>query len=284
MDMKKFSLSGFKPARGFNAPLLAKGLLLVSLMFMQACSSEDVPTDDAQPLRISADIEKPASRAINRNTGFVTGDEIGLMMDDGAATSYDAYTNLCYTCSVAEGKQTWQADQPVLLLDTKATVYAYAPYRGDVSASAIEVDMTEGEQTDWLYATPVSNINKDKADVKLTFNHMLANVRVFIDKSSYTGDCLIGDITLESPCFAAKGTFNAAQTTPGYTAFEDEDAPLVRTINAVADGSAYDIMVIPTGISGTIKFSVTVDGVVHTAETESLVMQQGCDYEYTLTL
>lgn len=284
MDMKKFSLSGFKPARGFTAPLLAKGLLLVSLMFMQACSSEDVPADDAQPMRISADIEKPSSRAMNRNTSFVTGDEIGLMMDDGSATSYDAYTNLCYTCSVAEGKQTWQPDQPVLLLDTKATVYAYAPYRDKVSASAIEVDMTEADQTDWLYATPVANINKDKADVKLTFNHMLANVRVYIDKSSYTGDCLINDITLDSPCFAAKGTFNAAQAEPGYTAFEDEDTPLVRTINAVADGSAYDIMVIPTGISGTIKFSVTVDGVVHTAETESLILQQGCDYEYTLTL
>ena len=92
MDMKKFSLSGFKPARGFTAPMLAKGLLLVSLMFMQACSSEDVPADDAQPMRISADIEKPASRAMNRNTSFVTGDEIGLMMDDGSATSYDAYT------------------------------------------------------------------------------------------------------------------------------------------------------------------------------------------------
>ena len=206
------------------------------------------------------------------------------MLDDGTATDYDSYSPLYFTATGAGDSQTWAPNTDVVLTETKGTLYAYYPHDGNVDISAIPVDMTAADQTDWLYATPVADVNEDKASVAVTLNHALANINVSLVKGSYVGTGNVTAISVKSDGIAPKGTFNAAQATPGYTAFEDEGAALERTVTTTLGGTATDIMVVPTGSSATITFNVTVDGTVYTATSAAVELEKGSSYKYTLTL
>ena len=206
------------------------------------------------------------------------------MLDDGTATDYDSYSPLYFTATGAGDSQTWTPNTDVVLTETKGTLYAYYPHDGNVDISAIPVDMTAADQTDWLYATPVTDVNEDKASVAVTLNHALANINVSLVKGSYVGTGNVTAISVKSDGIAPKGTFNAAQATPNYTAFEDEGAALERTVTTTLGGTATDIMVVPTGSSTTITFNVTVDGTVFTATSAAVGLEKGSSYKYTLTL
>ena len=206
------------------------------------------------------------------------------MLDDGTATDYDSYSTLYFTATGTGDSQTWAPNTDVVLTETKGTLYAYYPHDGNVDISAIPVDMTAADQTDWLYATPVADVNEDKASVAVTLNHALANINVSLVKGSYVGTGNVTAISVKSDGIAPKGTFNAAQATPNYTAFEDEGAALERTVTTTLGGTATDIMVVPTGSSATITFNVTVDGTVYTATSAAVELEKGSSYKYTLTL
>ncbi len=206
------------------------------------------------------------------------------MLDDGTATDYDSYSTLYFTAAGAGDSQTWAPNTDVVLTETKGTLYAYYPHDGNVDISAIPVDMTAADQTDWLYATPVADVNEDKASVAVTLNHALANINVSLVKGSYVGTGNVTSISVKSDGIAPKGTFNAAQATPNYKAFEDEGAALERTVTTTLGGTATDIMVVPTGSSATITFNVTVDGTVFTATSAAVELEKGSSYKYTLTL
>ena len=206
------------------------------------------------------------------------------MLDDGTATDYDSYSPLYFTATGTGDSQTWAPNTDVVLTETKGTLYAYYPHDGNVDISAIPVDMTAADQTDWLYATPVADVNEDNASVAVTLNHALANINVSLVKGSYVGTGNVTSISVQSDGIAPKGTFNAAQATPGYTAFEDEGAALERTVTTTLGGTATDIMVVPTGSSATITFNVTVDGTVFTATSAAVELEKGSSYKYTLTL
>ena len=206
------------------------------------------------------------------------------MLDDGTATDYDSYSPLYFTATGTGDSQTWAPNTDVVLTETKGTLYAYYPHDGNVDISAIPVDMTAADQTDWLYATPVTDVNEDKASVAVTLNHALANINVSLVKGSYVGTGNVTAISVKSDGIAPKGTFNAAQATPDYTAFEDEGAAIERTVITTLGGTATDIMVVPTGSSATITFNVTVDGTVFTATSAAVELEKGSSYKYTLTL
>jgi len=206
------------------------------------------------------------------------------MLDDGTATDYDSYSPLYFTATGTGDSQTWIPNTDVVLTETKGTLYAYYPHDGNVDISAIPVDMTAADQTDWLYATPVADVNEDNASVAVTLNHALANINVSLVKGSYVGTGNVTAISVQSDGIAPKGTFNAAQATPDYTAFEDEGAALERTVTTTLGGTATDIMVVPTGSSATITFNVTVDGTVFTATSAAVGLEKGSSYKYTLTL
>ena len=107
---------------------------------------------------------------------------------------------------------------------------------------------------------------------------------VSLVKGSYVGTGNVTSISVQSDGIAPKGTFNAAQATPDYTAFEDEGVALERTVTTTLGGTATDIMVVPTGSSAIITFNVTVDGTVFTATSAAVGLEKGSSYKYTLTL
>ena len=115
-------------------------------------------------------------------------------------------------------------------------------------------------------------------------NHAAANINVKVNKGSYLGAGNITNITVQSDGIALGGTFNAAQTTPGYTAFEDEGKPLSRTVTTTAGSAATDIMIVPSGKSAAITFLLTIDGIHLTATSAAVQLAMGNSYQYTLNL
>ena len=255
-------------------------LLMAACTTLTACNSDEssLPTAGNQ-LQLSFGINAPQSRAIFTDTKLPDNSPVGVRLD-----GYTDYANLVYTGSTTGTTQSWTSTTSVTLTETKGTLYAYWPQNNAVSIDAIDVDMTAADQTDWLYATPVTDVNEDKASVAVTMNHALANINVKVNKGSYKGAGAITNITVQSDGIALGGTFNAAQTAPGYTAFEDEGKPLSRTVSTTAGAAATDIMVVPTGTSAAVTFLLTIDGIQFTATSAAVQLAMGNSYQYTLNL
>ena len=254
-------------------------LLLAACTTFTACNNEESLPTTGNQLKLSFGINTPQSRAIFTDTKLPDGKPVGVRL-----SGYADYANLVYTGITTGTTQTWSSTTDVTLTDTKGTLYAYWPQNNAVSIDAIDVDMTTADQTDWLYATPVTDVNEDKASVAVTMSHALANINVTVNKGSYLGAGNITNITVQSDGIALGGTFNAAQTIPGYTAFEDEGKPLSRTVSTTAGAAATDIMVVPTGTSAAVTFLLTIDGIQFTATSAAVQLAMGNSYQYTLNL
>ena len=278
--MKQMKDYNKKSTKGFFS------LLLISLVAITACTNEDdgIFLPDNQ-LQLKFGVNQPEARAIFTESTLPNGNPVGVKLDDSNETAYDKYTNITFTGSDDDkGQQVWTPSEAVVLGPTKATLYAYYPCTGAESIDAISVDMTAEDQTDWLYATPVENVNEDNASHAVTMNHALANINLTINRGSYVGDGNISSITVQSDAFATKGTFNAAQSVPAFTGFADtEGQPLTRSISATL-GSTTDIMVVPTATEANVDFVINVDGVNYTAQAKPVQLVNGNSYLYTLTL
>ena len=253
--------------------------MLAACTTFTACNNEESLPTAGKQLQLSFGINAPQSRAIFTDTKLPDNSPVGVRL-----SGYTDYANLVYTGTTTSGTQSWASTTSVTLTDTKGTLYAYWPQSNSVSIDAIDVDMTAADQTDWLYATPVTDVSEDKASVAVTMNHALANINVKVNKGSYLGAGNITNITVQSDGIALGGTFNAAQTTPGYTAFEDEGKPLSRTVTTTAGSAATDIMIVPSGKSAAITFLLTIDGIQFTATSAAVQLAMGNSYQYTLNL
>ena len=266
------------------ASKLAKGtffslLLAACTASFTACNNEESLPPQGNPLQLSFGVNAPESRAIHKDATLPDNSPVGVKLD-----GYADYHNLVYTGTTSGSKQSWSLSQgSVTLTDAKGTLYAYWPYSSTTSIEAIDVDMTVADQTDWLYATPVTGICEDKAEAAVTMNHAAANINVTINKGTYLGSGAISNMTVQSDGIALGGTFNAAQATPNYTAFEDEGKPLSRNLTTTT-GAATDIMVVPTGTSAAITFTATIDDIQFTATSAAVTLEKGNSYVYTLNL
>ena len=247
---------------------------------MTACTNEaddvNVPNNH---LKVNFGVAAPQSRAIFTGTELPEGSIVGAKLD-----GYDDYAALTFTATGTGESRSWSGNKDVILTDTKGTLYSFYPQTGAVDITAIPVDMTADDQTDWLYGTPVSNVNEDNASLDVTLNHALANINLTLADGSYAGAGNVTAISVQSDGIAAKGTFNAAQETPGYSAMEGQGTAITRYVTTTLGGTATDIMVVPTGTEGTITFNVTVDGTVYTATSSAATLAMGNSYKYTLTL
>ena len=266
-----------------NSKKFAKGtffsLLLAACTTFTACNNEESLPTQGNQLQLSFGVNAPESRAIHKDATLPDNSPVGVKLD-----GYADYANLVYKGTTTGGTQSWALTEgSVTLTDTKGTIYAYWPYSSTTSIDAIDVDMTAADQTDWLYATPVTGICEDKAEAAVTMNHAAANINVTINKGTYLGSGAISNITLQSDGIALGGTFNAAQATPDYTSTTDAGKPLSRTVSTTT-GEATDIMVVPTGTSAAITFTATIDGIQFTATSAAVKLEKGNSYVYTLNL
>lgn len=255
-------------------------LLLTTCAAFTACTEkEDINLDNNNKLQVTFGVNSHGSRAINREISLPDGSQVGARLD-----GYAGYENLVYTASTGKTPQEWTGNKNVVLSDVNGTLYAFYPYDEDIDMTAIPVEMTAADQTDWLYGTPVTGVNDLNPEVDVTMNHALANINLSIVRDTYVGTGEITSISVQSEGIASKGTFNAAQATPGYTAFTNAGEALERSVTTTLGATATDIMVIPTGTEAAITFFVTVDEVLYTVKSAPLTLEMGNSYQYTLKL
>ena len=260
-------------------------LLLISSLALTACNSEEdninLPKD--KRLSITVGLNQQSRAGLITGTTLDNGSMIGVTLDDGAETDYDAVNNIKFTASTQDAKQVWTPTSDIVLSGTSGTLYAYYPHEGNTDLSAIPIETAS--QTDYLYATPVENVNENNASIDINMNHMLTNVNVKIVGNNYAGEGNISAIAIQSDGFATAGTFNAAQTTPAFTAFTGQGDDIERHVTTTLDAATgTDIMVVPTGQTAPITFKVIVDGTIYTATSSVLTLVMGSSYQYTLTL
>ena len=252
---------------------------------LTACNDaeESIPSQASNKLNITVGLNTPQSRAgIITGSTLADGSTIGILLDDGAETDYDAVNNIKFTASTQDAKQVWTPASDIVLSDTKGTLYAYYPYAEGTDLSAIPVETAS--QTDYLYAEPVANVSEKNANVPVTMKHMLANVKIAINKGTYVGTGNISKIAIQSDGFATGGTFNAAQETPAYTATTGAGTAIESNAATTLGGTATNIMVVPTGVAKPITFTATIDDVDYTVTSSDVTLENGNSYEYTLSL
>ena len=249
-----------------------------------ACNddAEDSPVLASNKLNITVGLQQPQGRAIITGTTLPESSSIGVLLDDGEATSYDAYNNIKFTAATENSKQVWNPASDIVLDETKGTLYAYYPYAAGTNLAAIPVETAS--QTDYLYAEPVANVSEKNANVSVTMKHMLANVNVTVNKGTYVGTGNISKISIQSDGIATAGTFNAAQENPAFTATTGAGTAIESTAATTLGGTATDIMVVPTGAAKPITFMVRVDDVDYTVTSSDVTLESGYSYEYTLSL
>ena len=228
-------------------------------------------------LNISVGIHQPQSRAgLITSATLPDASEIGIKLE-----GYDDADNIKFTAATQDSKQVWNPASDIVLDETKGTLYAYYPWKSSTDLSAIPVETAS--QTDFLYAEPVANVSEKNANVPVTMKHMLANVKIAINKGTYVGTN-ISKIAIQSDGFATGGTFNAAQETPAYTATTGAGTAIESNATTTLGGTATDIMVVPTGIAKPITFTATIDDVDYTVTSSDVTLENGNSYEYTLSL
>ena len=268
----------------FSGKFWSQTLLSLALVTSAtSCSNEadEVKNDGQARLAINVALNQPASRAIITGNAMPSGSQIGIQL---TGDGYDAYNNIKFT----ESGSTWAPVSDVLLTKNKGTLYAYYPYAESTDLAAINVETTS--QTDYLYATPVANINENNAEADLTMNHALANIKLqFINNNYGAGAGNVSNITVTGDGFATSATFNAAQTTPDYVAnsFAPTTGASITTDATVTLGheNAIDLLVIPNGQSKKLTITAEIDGQQYTATTAAdITLQKGKSYLYKLSL
>jgi len=270
-----------------------KGLLSLMLITTAFASctheSEDLNNFSGKPLDIQVGIqETTTSRAVITGQNLIDGSLVGVTVVDATGTAYQGqdYNNVCYTAATVDGKQQWTPDKDVTLSGEPATLYAYYPWTDGVDVSAIPVDMTEANQTDWMYATPVEGLNDANATAQVKLHHALVNVKLTLYKESYSGAGEVTAFSVQSDGAATGGTLNAK--TGAFTATVNDGQTITRTVTYTltdkASATPFDCMVVPTGEEAEMTVTVTVDGHTYSSTTDAFSLAKATAYNLALKL
>lgn len=259
-----------------------------------------------------------ATKAVISGSVFPNGSSIGVQVRKTGEFNYQAgtMTNIMYTFNSATS--TWATTTPLYLTNTLGEVYAYYPYVsvGDNLSQfntipvTLEALATTGDETDYMYATPLTGVNSvsnaaEKNKASLVMNHAFTQVSFYIYKNNYSGTGTITQFKIED----AVATNFVKTSSPSMTmSIENGDLVggskgiITRTLavpvtitNIPPDGTLSVLktqvnattIVVPTAIMaiGDIKFTFTIDGETYTAtNTTSTSWLKGKQYIYTAKL
>lgn len=264
-------------------------LLAVAAFLGSSCNQvivEDIP-DGCAPLNLAVGVD---SRAIIDGTSLSSVDAIGVTVVDATGSLYDsqAYNNVAFTATGSGATQAWSGEKDILLSGTEGTLYAYYPYTPGVELSAIPVDMTAADQTDWMYAHEADSdagysVSNTESTVRLTLNHALVNVRLNFLKGDYVAAGALKSVSVSSPAFATGGVLDAHTGT--WTSTRNDGQALTVTTSGLTVGSAIkNVMLVPTGTESAVSITAVIDDRSYTVSSSSLTFKDGHSYNYNLTV
>ena len=240
-----------------------------------------ITTEDGSPVVVSVTASDGIqTRGVITGTTLDDGSRIGLSLCDVSGTTYQGitYENISYTASGSGSSQKWDADSPILVANTPGTLYGYYPYSESVTdIRKINITADSNNQTDFLWATPVTNITKANADAAVVMNHALAAVRLSVSRGTYSGTGRVTAASISGADIATSAVLNAR--TGGLSSYKGYSTAISPTITAFTlsqTASSIDILAIPCGnTTVNLKVTLTIDGNVYETSIPSAVVKQG---------
>ena len=240
-----------------------------------------ITTEDGSPIVVSVTASDGIqTRGIITGTTLENGSRVGLSLCDVSGTKYQGitYENICYTASGSGSSQKWDAESPIMVANTPGTLYGYYPYSESVTdIKKINITADSNNQTDYLWATPVSNITKANADAAVVMNHALAAVRLSVSRGTYSGTGRVTEASISGADIATSAVLNARTGgLSSYKGYSTAISPAITAFTLSPTASAIDILAIPCGNSTVnLKVTLTIDGNVYETSIPSAVIKQG---------
>lgn len=264
--------------------------LMTSLIMLAACDSIPEPdtsqTEGRSPLEISVTAaDGIGTRSIITGTVLGNGSEIGLSFYDASGDTYKniPYENIRYRASQSASSQTWDSDEPIYVADIPGTLYGYYPFAESVTdICSILISTDSEDQTDYLYAVPVSGITKARNTAEVTMKHALAAVRLSVARGSYSGTGVLTAASVSGEEIATSAVLNA--TTGKITSpegFGVAVSPTLEAITLTQEPSFIDILTIPSDDAvSEMKVTLTIDGARYEIIVKDAALKQGIMTEY----
>jgi len=267
---------------GFSNLLLTFFSLALST---SSCTDETDTPSRGTSLQLNVKAADIESRGLIESAALPDGHSIGLTLTDAGGYTYDniSYKNIKATASTGTTPQTWALANDMLLSSTAGTLYGYYPYNSAVT-DITQVPITAGD-TDYMYATPVENLNDGNYNATITMNHALTAIRVTVCKAADNDDeATLNCLRVQSEAFCQSATLDATTgTLTGLdgTGIEQQKTSLGQVLSFA--GSTYDFMVIPGNGSNDMTFTATINNQEFVGTVDNVTLQQGYIYSYTLT-
>lgn len=278
-------------------------LALVFCTFL-GCSDENITSssEELQPLQLSGHIlHENVTRA--NDQGFVTGDRMGIYVVDrinGEAGTLGAVDNRAQNVLFTFDSDTYRWSSPTTIYwrdkQTPVDIYGYYPgvnyienptffpfsVQADQSTEAGDGELSGYEQSDLLWGK-AENISFTQEQIVVQYHHILAGVRVQLQKGGGIGDTeweklekivLVSNTNLQS----------SVNLATGEVALQGSAVTPIRM--APQSGDQYRAVVIPQSIAASKQLiSVTLDGQTYSHSlTSAMQYQAGKLHNFTLTV
>ena len=240
-----------------------------------------ITSEDGAPIVVSVTASDGLqTRGIITGTTLDDGSRIGLSLCDVSGTTYQSitYENISYTASGSGSSQKWDTESPILVANMPGTLYGYYPYSESVTdIKKINITADSNNQTDYLWATPVTNITKANADAAVVMNHALAAIRLSVSRGTYSGTGRVTAASISGADIATSAVLNARTGgLSSYKGYSTAISPAITAFTLSQTASSIDILAIPCGNSTVnLKVTLTIDGNVYETSIPSAVVKQG---------
>ena len=155
----------------------------------------------------------------------------------------------------------WQFSSIVKLSATKGILYGYFPYDSeieDITSIPVEASLNG---TDYLYAVPVSGLDKANSSADLVMKHALSRISVkLVRDASFKGPGILSGVSFKGEAVSSSGTLNAIT---GEVAAEKSEVTLQGGGTVDADGLVADCLVVPVPGKNDrlpLELGCTIDG------------------------
>lgn len=281
-------LGGFPALLQLIIQIMKRSIFMTALAVavLASCNRVDLPQSQLARLDIQVQTGITTRGVITENT-LPSGSSIGLFVTDDSGVTYNGMpmNNIQYTGTGEGSSQIWSTDEDIMLSGTNATLKGYYPFADDVTdITAIAVEATTDVQTDWMYATPVTELNNKNFTTVLSMNHALAAVRLNLIRDSYNGVGEITSVSITSEGAATNAVFNATDGTLGSITGTGATYTSNEAFSLTAEKKTIEFITVPAGVSAPISLSVMMNGAEIVAEIPAVTLQPGKIYNYTVAV
>lgn len=259
-------------------------ILIASFIFagLLSCETDDlsISMEDRTALEVgSVRVNDQAKSLVGDYIG--SGESIGVFVYDAGSSSYVG-NNLKFQADGIGSGQKWGSDSQLLLGPSNVSVYGYYPYNANI-ADITSIPLSMDEQIDYLYAQEATGVNQTNKRVSLTMYHALAVIRLRIKRSADSNCDKLNRVIIEGTNFSNQGILNGKTGDLRGTSSQGRFT-LYPELSLTNDYQELNYVVIPSGVSGTLKAYFSLDNKPYETSLGTMSLKQGEIYSYDITV